>query len=700
VGLAWINPFYLSGLLLLALPVLIHLVHRQHSTSLKFPSLMFLRQIQWREKRRLEIRHWLLLLLRCLLLLLVVFAFARPFFSGESAIGTLNLERTDSVIVIDRSYSMRLADHWQQAQKIALQLVNAKQARDRIGVVMFDNEAEVISDLTENADNLRTVIARQTPGLKTTRLRVAIEQGARLLAGSNAQLKRVLLVSDFQAVARPAGDLPVISRDIELTAHAIEPADSANTTISSLAIQSPAGGIDDEFALELEVTNHSAKAMVQQLSLSLNGRQLEQRELRLAPGSVAKQIFTGLSPGADLVHGIVSLGDDGLALDNQAYFIHSRRQKVPVLIIEGMQARGNQGVYLENALRLSRQPAFRVERRPWHAVQASELSGWAIIIVNDATIPGGALASALKDFVAAGGGLLVALGEAAQGSWPSADDGFLPGTPGLRIDAKPGVKHRVATFDTDHAFSSASDSRAVINLSSASIFSYRELRPNADDRVLANYDDGGVALAEKRLGQGKALVLTTTLDTHWNDIVLQPVFLPFLHRALRYLADYDAYAREFEVGDIVYVMRYARALAGADAIITAADDGPLVVETPSAGMLRLERHSALLQVDEPGFYQVHRATPANVDVMLAANIDPAEANPRVLDVAGFVEEIRASAISPTRTAVSTRRLAAGYEQQQQLWQLVLSAALVLMLLEAFFANRISAQRARRSGPKS
>ena len=41
-------------LLLLALPVLIHLVQRQLASGIKFPSLMFLRQIPWREKRRLE----------------------------------------------------------------------------------------------------------------------------------------------------------------------------------------------------------------------------------------------------------------------------------------------------------------------------------------------------------------------------------------------------------------------------------------------------------------------------------------------------------------------------------------------------------------------------------------------------------------------------------------------------------------------
>jgi len=45
MALSWINPLYLAGLLLLALPVLIHLVQRRHSSGFKFPSLMFLRQI-------------------------------------------------------------------------------------------------------------------------------------------------------------------------------------------------------------------------------------------------------------------------------------------------------------------------------------------------------------------------------------------------------------------------------------------------------------------------------------------------------------------------------------------------------------------------------------------------------------------------------------------------------------------------------
>ena len=64
---------------------------------------MFLKKIPYREKRRLKIRNWWLLILRCLLLLFIVLAFARPFFAGGIDNAILDLERKDSVIVIDKS---------------------------------------------------------------------------------------------------------------------------------------------------------------------------------------------------------------------------------------------------------------------------------------------------------------------------------------------------------------------------------------------------------------------------------------------------------------------------------------------------------------------------------------------------------------------------------------------------------------------
>lgn len=698
MGISWISPLYLAGTLLLALPILLHLVQKDRSDGIRFPSLMFLQQIPLREKRRLEIRNWLLLLLRCLLLLLVVLAFARPFLvdSGESI--ALDTERHDSVIVLDRSYSMRIVDHWQQAQDIALRLVDEKQARDRIGIVLFDESAQVLSDLTTNADDLRRLLRRQAPGLRATRLRLGLEQATRLLAASNASTKQVLLISDFQAVALEPGEVAQLTRDIELKTFAVEVATAVNATLSAVTLGPSAQGTADEFALTVEVTNHAASALQRQLRLVVNGREIARRDLRVEAGEVVTETFDKLNAGMHLVRGVVSLDDDALALDNHAYFVYSHKQQVPVLIVESAVPRANQSLYVENALHLARTPAFSITRRRWQELQAEDLAEYSVIIVNDASIPGGLLGASLEDFVVAGGGLLVAIGDRVEGDWASADRGFLPGSLSHQVDARPGEAFNISSIVDAHPLLNAEDAQLGVDLSSARVFSYRNLEPGAGDRVLARYSDGGVALLETTRLSGRVLVLTTTLDTHWNDLALQPAFLPFLHQALRYLAAFEPPAQDFALGSVVDVMRYARALAGGNAVVAAAGDADLVVETPSSGEIRLDRQAPLLLVTEPGFYQVHRATPANAEVVLAANINPVESNLKILDVERFVEEIRASAVPPPAAGLLTRHQAVEYEQQQQLWYLMLCVALALMLLEAIAANWIVRKRSAATAP--
>jgi hypothetical protein len=694
MGLSWINPLFLSGLALLALPVLIHLVQKHDARGTRFPSLMFLRRIPQRQRRRLEIRNRLLLLLRCLLLLLIVLAFARPLFEPAGAAGGLDAGREDSVILLDRSYSMRSADHWPRARAIALRLVEQKRATDRIGVLLFDAETELLSDLTSDADNLRSLLRGTSPGLRTTQFGGAIEQAARILAGGNASRKRILLISDFHAVGMPA--IPTIAADIEISALPVDVTRIANASLNGIAIEPSSRDAADEFALAVEVANHGDTPLRQAVTLSIDGREVARRDLQLAPGEVVDERFDRLSASRDLLRGVVSLDDDALALDNRRYFVYARKQQLPLLLLEGRAPRTNQSLYLQGALRQSRNPVFRVERRAMDTLQAADLQGWAAIIVNDAAIPGGEPGRALADYVGAGGALLIASGAASPANWPAGADGFMPGTPGRRIDAARGTAFNITDFDPDHPLAIAFGAGNAFDLSLARVFSYRALQPGPQDRVVARYSDGAVALLERRVGAGRVMLLTTTLDTHWNDLALQPIFLPFVHQGLRYLTAFEAHAHRFEIGGVVDVMRYARSLAGAEAIVAAADDAVLVIESPSARAIRLERQAPLLVLAEPGFYQVHHATPAQVEVTLAANIDARESSQQMLDVDRFVEEIRASAEAPAAGAAVTRRQAAEQERQQRLWYAILAAVLLLALLEAVVANWTGAGRSPRT----
>ncbi len=693
MGLGWINPLYLAGLALLAIPVLIHLAQKQQHSATRFPSLMFLERIPRKQKRRFEIRDWLLLLLRCLVLLLLALAFARPFISGGGDRAALDPDRRDSVILLDRSYSMRIGDGWQRATASARDVIDERGASDRVGLILFDEETLLLSDLTTDGAALGALLREPEPGYRATRLASAIEQAARLLDGSTAANKRIVLISDFRGDA--ATRVPRIAGDIEFETRPVAVTGVANAALTAVEILPTADNAPDEFALAVEIANRGAESHQTSLVLELDGRELLRRPLELPAGASLRETFDGVPISADLLRGRVLLGDDALPADNRIHFVYSRAQRLPVLVIEAPTPRANQAVYVDNALRLARAPEFQVERRSIESLVATDLQNRAAVVLDDVAVPGGDLGSALADFVAAGGALLVASGDSAPVYWPGGSDGFLPGTPDRRVEAPRGSAFELAGFDPDHPLAAALGPRQVANLAAANVFSYRAFEPAGGDRVLARFDDGGIALLERRFGQGRVLLVTTTLDRHWNDLALQPAFVPLLQQALRYLTDYQSPAGDTRIGSVIDVLRHTRALAGADAVVAAANTGPLVIEPPSTGALRLERDSALLTLTEPGFYQVHNAAPGDVEIVVAANVDPAESAPGELDLERFVEDISTSAAVPRAAAAPTLRQAAAQEREQRLAFALLAALAVLLLAEALSANWLGIRRSTR-----
>lgn len=74
----WLNPLAWSGLVLLAVPLLVHLLSRQPPRTAVFPSLRFLTASPLRPTRRARVSDWWLLLLRCTIVTAAVAALAQP----------------------------------------------------------------------------------------------------------------------------------------------------------------------------------------------------------------------------------------------------------------------------------------------------------------------------------------------------------------------------------------------------------------------------------------------------------------------------------------------------------------------------------------------------------------------------------------------------------------------------------------------
>jgi hypothetical protein len=198
------------------------------------------------------------------------------------------------------------------------------------------------------------------------------------------------------------------------------------------------------------------------------------------------------------------------------------------------------------------------------------------------------------------------------------------------------------------------------------------MEPKDSAQVLAWYDDGGVALVDSRFGAGRVLVWGSTLDDFWNDLVLQPVFLPFLHAMVLHTAGYVPEPPWRTVGQRVVLV--------AD---SAADSR--VVISPSGARDRATARP--VELAQPGFYQVQSDNRETVR-LVAVNVDRTESDFNAWNA----DELQAAITSTdTLASVASSETLTDVEREgrQRVWWFLLVGAAVLLLIEVVLANRLS-----------
>ena len=99
--MAFATPLFLAALAAVSVPIIIHLIYRLKKRQVIFGTLRFLKIVQQKNARMLQIREILLLLLRIAAFACIALAFARPFLSGSEVEARVLSGRTDMVAVVD-----------------------------------------------------------------------------------------------------------------------------------------------------------------------------------------------------------------------------------------------------------------------------------------------------------------------------------------------------------------------------------------------------------------------------------------------------------------------------------------------------------------------------------------------------------------------------------------------------------------------
>lgn len=687
MGLSFLTPFFLAGFALLAVPVLIHLQRRHRARVLAFPSLMFLRKVEQASVRRRRIRHWALLALRCLALAILVLAFSRPILqAGATAVGELG-EGRELVLLLDRSFSMGFEDRWDRARDAAREAINGMAEGDLASLVAFDEWSTILSRPIGDRLELEQLLASVELSPRPTRFAPVIKSARKIVLESELPDQEVLLISDFQRVGWDRGEdlrLPAGAevRLVDLSDRDRLGATPSNLALISLILERSQLENRERIVVQARVSRRGGdQQLPASLSLSLNGRELESLEISVDPDSSTLVGFEDFSLPPGVSRGKVRIVGDSLAADNELFFVLSRGQTLPVLLLEEpRRGGGGSGLYIEKALSLAIEPMIQVRRLRGGRPSTDDLEQAAVVVLSDVELGSTSVAADLRSFVEEGGGLLVALGSRSGETHATlAEAGLLPkpsvgqgGGPAMRVT-------RLAFLDrTLPGFELFSGPRSG-DFGTARFFRRQHLAPEADlDRVLARFEDGGAALLDRKVGDGRVMVWASTLDTYWNDFVLQPVFLPFLHQSVKNLSGFRPPAPWHTIGDVVDL---------ADLRVDGEDQlsgQTLEITTPRGDEVV---GGEVLEVEEAGFYSL-TVDEEEVDV-LAVNVDPRESDLASLDSEEFLAALQSLGGNSDAEGRAVVRTAEERERAQGLWRYLALVGLLLLVGEIFLANRLS-----------
>src|SRR4051812_15346830 len=152
--MSFVTPaFFIAGFALSSIPIIIHILNRRRYKVEKWAAMEFLLRAMKKNRRRLKFEQWLLLAVRCLVLLLVATALARPLGCRENTLASLVGQRSGlHVIVIDNSYSMAYEaqrpdapTHLDRAKGIARELIDSLQAGgESVAIVVASRPAAAV----------------------------------------------------------------------------------------------------------------------------------------------------------------------------------------------------------------------------------------------------------------------------------------------------------------------------------------------------------------------------------------------------------------------------------------------------------------------------------------------------------------------------------------------------------------------------
>jgi len=589
----FLNPIFLVGLAAAAIPILLHFLSRRQVVDIPFAPLRFLVPTQERQMRRLNLRRLLLLLLRVAIIALIVMAMARPTLTGGLAGLLRSGEGVSAVILVDDSASMRaqMADGtaFDGARREVAAIAGELDRGDEVAVLLFsDTVRPLFREFVRDPDLVVSQLDQVEPGFRGTDYVAALAGALEMLERARHPHREVYLVGDFQTAAVDTVGLARVHQrvgDTNFFLRAVEIEPFVNRQIVS--VDRPPTLLRSGQTVDVVVAaRHDGDAELPlPLLLDVAGSTLGETELVLPAGGLRRHTFPITLPEAGDLAGSARLRPDRFPADDERHFVLSIGEKVPTLVIKGIE--GGEGerdplLFLLAALDPSQEGGghFDIEVQLASQYEVEDLAAQHVVIGSDLRDLGAARLAALTEYLEDGGTLLLLTGDPRVREY--VNQKLLPGWTDLRLGRFRGeeeVHERLTILAPDHPVFVGFEPEELQTLEEVRLRNFYRL-PEDEGRPLLRFAGGGAAVTELSVGRGRVIVCGFHTSAIAGDLPYSPMFLPLIQRLTGYLATagWGRFGRHFGVGETVSVEAPEGVTAASVLAVRMPDDTELEAE--------------------------------------------------------------------------------------------------------------------------
>lgn len=418
---------------LIAVPIIIHLIHRMRYRRVRFAAMEFLLASQKQNRSRILIEQLLLLLLRILIVMIVVALIARLIIDPNQ-LSLFQGAKSHHLVILDDSASMR--DRvgeglvFDDAKDVVRRIVaeGAKSPGTQIFtlVLMSDPEKtlsglsetdindELLFELTERLDVISPTFQKVDPA-------VALQAAQERLAEDRSAVRQVHVISDFRSSdwIESKSSVSVMQSlgkaGIKLNLVKTLSEEHLNLGVTNLGGQVEVAAAGVPVTLEASIRNFGTRTAEDiRADLFIDGNRLPRTvDFQSIPANEeATRTFDLVFPTAEPHQVMVSIRDDAYEPDNRRYLAIDVPETNPVLIVDGSPAT-EQAFYIADALAADESvTGFSTSIVTPDDLRRTPLENYDLIyLINVPDLAPDAIA-AVESYVNEGGGLVWYLGDA------------------------------------------------------------------------------------------------------------------------------------------------------------------------------------------------------------------------------------------------------------------------------------------------